>query len=270
MGQALTDRPADDSAGRPAPTVVLLHAAGLDHRMWQPVRERLTARGYPVVVPDLAGHGGRPAPPAGFTLDDLVEDVAAQLAGRTGSLVLAGVSLGGMLAQHCALRPELPVAGLVLANTMSETPEPLRASLLLRADRTARIGMAGMLGETVDRWFTDHTRHAEPTLITEVQGWLLAADPAVNAQTWRAIAELSLLDRLATVTIPALVVSGAADRAVPGDAAAATAAALPRARHVQLTGVGHLAPLEQPDRFADELHRFIVDDVVPRKEGDRA
>ncbi|MDG4798340.1 alpha/beta hydrolase [Micromonospora sp. WMMD1082] len=288
MGQALTDPAAaaaadpglvHEGAGRPVPihgvggpvpTVVLLHAAGLDHRMWRPVHTRLTGLGYRVVVPDLAGHGGRPAPPPAFTLGDLAEDVAGQLAELTGPLVLAGVSLGGMLAQLCALRPELPVAGLVLANTMSETPAPLRAALARRADRTAQAGMAGMVAETIDRWFTEHTRQTEPALINRVRDWLLAADPAVNAQTWRAIAELSLLGRLAAVNVPALVISGSADRAAPEELAAATAAALPRARRVRFAGVGHLAPLEQPDRFADELHRFIADDVVHRQEGDRA
>ena len=52
-----------------------------------------------VVTPDLPGHGARPPAPAGVTLADLADGVAAEI--PPGSH-LVGFSLGALVAQHLA------------------------------------------------------------------------------------------------------------------------------------------------------------------------
>lgn len=257
-------------------TVALLHAAGLDHRMWRPVELELQRRGYRTRALDLPGHGDRPAPPADFTLEDLADDVVSQLIGsqppaEASTLVLAGVSLGGMVAQHVALRPGGPaVSGLVLANTMAQVPAPLRDALFERAARTQRLGMAGVLSETLGRWFDEQVQHSSQPLMRQVSDWLLQADPDVNAQTWRAIADLSLLPHLPQVTAPTLVISGAGDRATPTALAIQLSQALPRSQHIEFAGAGHLTPLEEPMRFAAELDSFAAQVAGTAPTEDRA
>jgi pimeloyl-ACP methyl ester carboxylesterase len=70
-----------------------------------------------------------------------------------------------------------------------------------------------------------------------------------------------LLPSLGRIAVPALVVVGAEDRALPPARSRRLAAALPSARLVEVPGAGHLSVLEAPaavcaaiDRFLDEVH----------------
>lgn len=242
-------------------TLVLLHAAGLDHRMWDETAAAWRELGHDTVALDLPGHGVAPALPADFTLDGLADDVLARLPSRDGPVVLVGVSLGGMVAQLCALRGTAAVDGLVLANTMAQPAPPMRDALRDRASRTEERGMAGMVDETVERWFSVDARERAPETVTRVRRWLVDADTAVNAGTWRAIADLATLERLPKLDLPVLVVSGSADASVPAAVIVEMCAALRDARHVELTGVGHLAPIEVPERFVAEVDTFVRQNV---------
>ena len=65
------------------------------------------------------------------------------------------------------------------------------------------------------------------------------------------------------LAIPALVCAAELD--LPDFAAGAerVAAQLPGARYVLLDGVGHLVPLEQPDRFVALVLEFLTEVVPP-------
>ncbi|MBO0827220.1 MAG: alpha/beta fold hydrolase [Streptosporangiales bacterium] len=242
------------------PPIVLLHAAGLDRRMWDGVAAALTGLGHDVRAVDLMGHGDAPAPPAGFSLVDLADDLADRL--PTEPAVLAGVSLGGMVAQLCAVRHEARVAGLVLANTMAAPSPQMREVLESRGARTQQLGMAGMLDETIERWFPAAARATLPGVVSDVRGWLGEADTTVNAGTWRAIARLDVMDELAGLGVPALVLSGGADASVPAAITKEMCAALPDVRHVEFAGAGHLVPLEVPDRFVAEVDEFVRSTIM--------
>ncbi|MQA78853.1 MAG: alpha/beta fold hydrolase [Streptosporangiales bacterium] len=255
MGEALSGRA----------TLVLLHAAGLDHRMWDETAAAWQERGHDTLALDLAGHGTAPAPRAGCTLDDLADDVLERLPARDGPVVLVGVSLGGMVGQLCALRGTAAVDGLVLANTMAHPTPPMRDALRGRASRTEERGVVGMVDETIDRWFSAETRERAPESVARVRQWLTEADTAVNAGTWRAIADLATLERLPKLDLPVLVVSGSVDASVPAAVTAEMCAALSDVRHVELAGVGHLAPVEAAARFVTEVDTFVRESLTRRE-----
>jgi pimeloyl-ACP methyl ester carboxylesterase len=56
----------------------------------------------------------------------------------------------------------------------------------------------------------------------------------------------AVLDALADVTVPSLIVSGRQDRTLPSIHSERIAAKLCNARHVAVPGAGHLVPLEAP------------------------
>src|SRR5471032_3302358 len=88
------------------PPLVLLHCLGVDHRFWdfaKPLADEFTLYRY-----DLPGHGASAVPSAGYSIADLSGQLAALLKEpKTGRVHLAGVSLGGLIAQHfAATHPE--------------------------------------------------------------------------------------------------------------------------------------------------------------------
>jgi 3-oxoadipate enol-lactonase len=90
-------------SGETGPAVVLVHALGLDWRMWAPVLERLSP-GRRVYAYDLRGHGWATGSPVPFSLDDAAADLIGVLdALGLGQAHLVGLSYGGGIAQTAAL-----------------------------------------------------------------------------------------------------------------------------------------------------------------------
>jgi pimeloyl-ACP methyl ester carboxylesterase len=83
-----------------------------------------------------------------------------------------------------------------------------------------------------------------------------------------------LRGRLHRATMPALVVWGDDDGMVPRAHGEAYVAGLPGARALELVqGVGHAAPLQQPQATADRVLRFLREtrkESVPRADADAA
>lgn len=85
--------------GGQGPDLLLLHGAGGVGEDWREVAEHLIDE-YRVVAVDLPGHGRTPAPER-WTFDGVLEDLARL---DLKSPVVAGMSLGGMLAVHWGAR----------------------------------------------------------------------------------------------------------------------------------------------------------------------
>src|SRR3954470_17907884 len=96
------------------PAIALLHGLGGAASNWTAVAPPLAQRAR-VVVPELPGHGGSSALPAPVvTLDAYAERVAGVV---DAPAVVAGHSLGGLVALGLAVRHPEIVRGLVLAGS---------------------------------------------------------------------------------------------------------------------------------------------------------
>ena len=107
-----------DRRGTP---VVLLQGLGLSSRFWFDVPELLSEDAETprrVIAVDNRGTGRSDKPRTPWTMSTMADDVAAVLddAGVEGAFVV-GISMGGMIAQHVALRHPTRVKGLVLLAT---------------------------------------------------------------------------------------------------------------------------------------------------------
>ena len=106
--------------------VLVLHGFTGNPGSIRPLAEALVADGRTVVAPRLPGHG--------TVVDDMLETrwsdwsaaaeaAYADLAGRTRTTVVAGLSMGGTLACWLAARHQ-EVAGLVAVNPLVQPPDP--------------------------------------------------------------------------------------------------------------------------------------------------
>ncbi len=242
-----------DGSGR---RVVLLHPVGLDLTCFDGLTSLLEQR-YSVVRFDLCGHGRSPAMPAGpYSLDDHAADVHAALVRmRCVPAALVGFSFGGMIAQLVAASYPTDVSALVAAACPSTLPDAARPMMRARGARAEQGGMAAIVDETLDRWFTDGFRqHAD---VERVRQRLLAADAHTWAATWNAIADLDAASRLSSIIAPTLCLAGALDKATPPEAVEATARGIRDARFEVLPDASHMFFLEQPDAAAGAIGAFL-------------
>jgi pimeloyl-ACP methyl ester carboxylesterase len=64
---------------------------------------------------------------------------------------------------------------------------------------------------------------------------------------------------LARIAVPTLLIAGEEDANAPLKTMTRMAEAIPGARLEVLSGIGHLAPLECPDRYAKVVRRFLAE-----------
>jgi 3-oxoadipate enol-lactonase len=238
------------------PPLVMLHPVAASGRIWWQHIPRLAQR-FRVLAVDLPGHGQSPKTEASLSLEGMSAELCQALQALNLLRVhLVGLSLGGMVAQMLAVDHPSSVSSLTLCDTLCRVGPPQAQVLEERARAVEEGGMSALVKSILERWFSPGFSAERPDVVAKVEKLLLAADPVVNAQTWRAIARLNVADRLPNLHLPALVINGSLDNSIPPGEGERLAGLL-GARLVELPSCAHMAPLEEPERFMDLLEPFV-------------
>lgn len=239
-----------------ASTLLFLHPVGLDRDCvaWLDLP--------PLRAVTLPGHGDRHRARPGLTIADMADEVAGH---HAGPLDVVGASLGGMVAMHLALNHPDRVRSLVLACT---TPYGDAATMQARAAATEARGSAGMLEETLTRWFTRGFRQSDTPALAYARERLLATPPGVLADTWRAIGTHDVRDRLGAIRVPTTCLAGRHDVSSPPPVMRDLAARVPGARLVELDAP-HMAFLERPAEFSAAVREHLMWATERVREGAR-
>lgn len=241
-----------DPGGAP---LVFANSLGTDYRLWDKVVARLRP-GVRILRYDMRGHGLSEAPPAPYAMGTLVRDLE-RLMEHVGmrEAVLVGLSIGGMVAQGLAVKRLDLVRGLVLSNTAAKIGT--REMWQQRIAAVRAEGVEALADAVIERWFGPAFR-ATP----ECRGWrtMLARTP-VDGYTGcaAALAGTDFLATTATLRLPTLGIAGSADGSTPPDLVRETLDLVPGSRFELIQGGGHLPCVDQPDRYAEILNRFLGD-----------
>ena len=247
--------------------VVLSHALGVDHRMWDALAAEL-GHMHPVLRYDHRGHGESARPAGPYSIDELVDD-AARLIGEWGHgpVVFVGLSMGGMVGQGLGIRHPDLLRALVLANTTSRYPEAARPAWAERIAAVESGGMAAVADAVVERWLHAEFRAAHPGFAHALRERLLRCDPQGYVACCHAVAGVDWLDRLHSIRAPTLVIAGARDAGATPAMAQAIAERIGGARLELLDDASHLSVAEQPEAFSRALRGFIAAATAPVQTG---
>jgi 3-oxoadipate enol-lactonase len=239
-----------------APAIVLLHSIATSSAMWD-LQVPIWARSFRVVRFDLPGHGASPL--VGATLADFAA-AAWQTLDALGlsRAALVGLSLGGMVAQEMAIAAPDRVGALVIAHSGGRTAPAVAELWDERIAAAEAAGVEALVAPTLGRWFTPEFAETSPLQLDWIGALVRATSLAGFRNAARAIQGLDTLDRLGRLAMPALVIGGERDTALPIDAGRAVAAALPRATFASLP-TAHLGNIEQPGAFTELVGRFLID-----------
>lgn len=249
------------------PTVVLVQGLGLSSRFWFDVPETLASdpvRKRRVLAVDNRGTG-RSDRPRGtgrvWSIATMADDLAAVLddAGEKDAIVV-GISMGGMIAQHFALRHPTRARGLVLFATtpgflfgaLPEAAALMRLLTLPLGGPRAGRNLAKLLLPR-SKWHRAREIFAEWPKVMHEEG----PRPATFAAHLLAASTHISGHRLAQVACPTIVVAGAEDTLIPVANARAIASRIPGAELEVIHDAGHAV-------FADD--RDLVRRMVERVE----
>ncbi|QDQ98057.1 3-oxoadipate enol-lactonase [Tomitella fengzijianii] len=227
-----------------APTLVLIGSLGSDLTMWEPQYTALSGE-FRVISADLRGHGGSPVPAGPYTVDALAEDVLGLIAARGGPVHLAGLSLGGAVAQRVAVRAPTRLLSLTLLCTAARFGDP--QPWLDRATAVRKDGTGSIAASVVDRWYTPRLAASAPELVARSRTMVSATSDEGYAACCEAISAWDGRADLPRIAVHTLVIAGAQDSATGPDALRAIADAVPGAALEVLDPGAHLANVEQAD-----------------------
>lgn len=240
-----------------APELVFINSLGTDARIWDDVIARL-AGDYRILSYDKRGHGLSDSPAGEYGLDAHLDDLTGLL-DHVGMArpALAGVSVGGLIAQGFALRHPERVAALVLCATAPRFGDAAGWAARMAA---VRQGGLGAIAEAVmERWFSPGFRRNRPD---DLAGWktlFLRTDPAGYIATCATLRDTDLTAQIGAIAAPTLVVAGEEDGATPLSAVHGLAGAIAGARFTALAGAGHLPGIEQPEALAALMTDFLTE-----------
>ncbi|MDX8499947.1 alpha/beta fold hydrolase [Mesorhizobium sp. VK4C] len=256
-------------AGSGAP-VLFIHGVGMNAAIWQPQIERMADR-WDVIAIDMLGHGRSPLPPQAPELADYAGQVI-RLLDHLGldKVSVVGHSMGALVAQELALLAPERVNRIVSLNAVFRRPPELAAAVRERAAALTGRGDAAGAAQTIARWFGDPV----PAELTAAAGKTAAAlsevDPEGYARTYRlfARADSDHAERLPTLAVPALFITGSEDKNSSPAMSAAMARLVPRGRCTVLAGQRHMMAVADPDLATRHIVDFLAEgDVAEQGNG---
>ncbi|MEU9318640.1 alpha/beta fold hydrolase [Streptomyces sp. NPDC048295] len=262
-----------------APAVVLSHGWTCSTHFWA-AQVRDLAADHRVVVYDQRGHGRSPAVGReGYSTEALADDLEAVLAATLApgeKAVIAGHSMGGMTIMAASGRAGLRehAAAVLLCSTGSSRLAaeslvvPVRAGAvrtgmtraILRAK--APLGPVTPVSRRILKYATMGAGSA-PDRVDACARIVHACPRGARAPWGHVLAELDLDAGVRELRVPTAVIAGTEDRMTPPVHARALAAALPDCLGLtELTGMGHMTPVEAPEAVTAKI-RELVTGYVP-------
>jgi pimeloyl-ACP methyl ester carboxylesterase len=237
--------------------LVLLHGVTDSWRSFEPLLRQLPPSRR-VLALSQRGHGDTSRPASGYRYEDFAEDLAAFLdALGLPRAVIAGHSMGSVVAQRFALDHPERVAALVLMGAFSSLHrDPLVAEFVA----TQIAPLRDPIDPGFARSWQESTlaRAIEPAFLETVVRETLA----VPARVWREVFAgfLETPDfsaGLSAFSAPVLIAWGDRDAYAGRAHQDALLAQLPHARRAFYEGAGHAFHWEDPAQFARDLVAFL-------------
>ncbi|GAA6622429.1 alpha/beta fold hydrolase [Scytonema sp. NUACC26] len=257
------------AVGEKGTTVILLHGIGSSIETWM-YNISVLAQHHRVYAIDLVGAGRSDKPPTTYSLTYLAEFVKDFMdTMNIESACLVGSSLGGGVVLQFALNFPQKVEKLVLVSSLGlgqEITLSLRLATLPFVDKLfkpSRIGTALLLKQSV----------FDPTVITNE--WIeFYYQIATLPRAWETLVKLintnidlfgvrteiyhTIIDKLATITAPTLVLWGRQDRILPIAHAYVAIKGLPNANLHIFDSCGHWSQVEHSAEFNRLILEFLA------------
>jgi non-heme chloroperoxidase len=255
----------DYGVGEP---IAFVHSWALDADMWEYQIPYFAERGYRCIALDRRGHGRSDRPSTGYDIDTTADDIGALLEhlDLTG-VTLVGHSFGGAevaryLARHGeerVARVAFIAAALPFLKQTDDNPDGLPEAALEATITQFRTDRPKWFARSAQAFFATHLgNEVSPALIDWTLGKCLSASPWAITQLYRSMFHADHRAGLREITVPTLVVHGAADTSTPVELTGRrTAQLVPRCRYVEYPTAGHGLYVTHAEQLNAELLELL-------------
>lgn len=253
-----------DDTGGDGDAVMLVMGSGARGRAWHLHQvPALTAAGYRVVTFDSRGIPPTDVCAEGFTVQDLVGDLAGLIEYlRLGACRLVGTSMGAYVVQELALLHPYLVQQAVLMATRG------RVDVLRRALSKAEMELydSGVVLPPRFNSVVEAMRNLSPRSLSDdarISDWLDVLEVTSGTGPGERV-QMALdpvpgrLDSYRNISAPCHVIAFQDDLVAPPDLGYEVSEAIPGATYEVLPGCGHYGYLEDPDAVNKSIIEFFL------------
>jgi proline iminopeptidase len=275
--------------GRGAPLVIVHGGPGASHDYFLPYLLPLARHNKLIFIDERgSGRSQKLEDPAGYTVENMVEDVEAVRQGLgLGKIALLGHSYGGVLAQAYALKYQKNLTQLILCSTFSSTKAI--NDVFVRMKQNMSPELRGSIDKMEAEGLYGHGKDYEKNRYTNdymVAAWgegyfpyLYQNHPDPNfdpigmgntawdlyREMWGShgefvidgnLSSVEYTDRLSTIHVPTLITAGDHDEADPS-MSKVMHEKIPGSTLVILPKSGHMTFVDQPGMFLGAVETFL-------------
>lgn len=235
--------------------MVFINSLGTDLRIWDDVLPLLEGD-LSLIRYDKRGHGLSDATAGPYTIRHHTGDLETLLEHlEVDEVIVAGISVGGMIALDYAARNPQRVRALVLCDTAAKIGTAEGWNERIRAVREQ--GLAPMAESILARWFAPSFSERRPADHHGYRNMLARSSREGYIATCEALRDADLRESLSAIEAKALVLCGAEDVSTPPAVVRELAERLPDAQFDVIPEAAHLPCIEQPWATAVRINRFL-------------
>jgi non-heme chloroperoxidase len=230
--------------------IVFVAGWSLAADMWEYQVPFFAEEGFRCVLLDRRGHGRSDRPSRGYDLDSLADDLAGLIAHLDlREVTLVGHSSGGAeVARYLARHGEDRVARVAFVSSTlpflkltADNPEGIPEEACEATVAQFRTDRPKWFADRAQGFYATHLGNdVSPALIDLGVRRCLETAPMASIEVWRTMFHADHRQALREITVPALVVHGAADQSAPIDMTGRrTAAMIPGCHYKEYPTAGH-------------------------------
>ena len=247
----------DSGSGTP---ILFVHSFGHNKNMWFPQLTRFTELGYRVIAPDMPGHGD-----SSFDADNHTVDAIGRMYGEfleqlgIETTVVVGISIGGYIALRMwAHRPE-QISGLVMICSKAEADsDEIKERRRAQIENIHANGLENFIVTGAPKRVAPITAENRPWVVDWIKMMNFTVSADANAATLEAMAiKEDDTATLQTISVPALILSGADDIFIPKDSPHNLNDGIKNSVHHVIEDAGHVASLENPTAVNQYIEDFL-------------
>lgn len=243
------------------PALVFLHGVGLRSEAWNRLTEKLKDQ-FSIHALDLPGHGDSNGLSAGAELKDYSNLIIDYIKTIDQPVVLAGHSMGAMIALDIAIRSPEAIKSVAALNAIFRRTSAASFAVKARAAALKSLPQNELNTDvTLARWFGDHPTGKDLAAAQACKRWIHETQISEYQKAYSIFAHHDgpAETDLKSLEIPALFITGADEPNSTPDMSQAMANIVPNGNAIIVEGAAHMMPMTHPDQVALAMKHHFKD-----------
>ena len=242
-----------------APVVLFIHGFPLNKSMWNAQFEVLKPT-HRVIAYDVRGHGNSEPGTEDFSIELFVEDLLGFMDTlQLDQVILCGLSMGGYIALNAIEKHPERFIGLVLSDTqcLADTPEAIEKRMAA-IESIREEGAEVYLEQSIQNLFAEASFETKQIEIDSIKEMMSKTTAQSLCNTLHALSvRKETCSKLSELAVPILILVGKEDKITPPSVARLMLDKTQHSTLIIIEHAGHLANIENPHEFNQQLVEFI-------------